>query len=125
MPYIKAEERTLLDGGSAPQTVGHLTYLYTKAILEARAGNALALLEITTFDWLILRGHSFKTFAQILGALTATELEWYRRMPALTPKGFGAPALWSVRDFRQEFYDTIVAPYEDRKIAENGDVYPT
>ncbi len=41
-------------------------------------------------------GPRFQTFAEILGALEATKLEMYRR---------------------------VVAPYENKKLAENGDCY--
>lgn len=41
------------------------------------------------------RGWAYSTFAEILGALEATKLELYRR---------------------------VVAPYEDQKILQNGDV---
>lgn len=117
MPYIRPEERKLLDCGSKPQTVGHLTYLYTKAILEG-GDSTDALLTLTTADWLVTNGVRFQTFAQILGALTATELEWCRRKP--TESWF---PIQPISRFRLEFYDTIVGPYEDGKIKENGDVY--
>lgn len=44
------------------------------------------------------KGMSFAVFAEVMAALHATDQEFYRRM---------------------------VAPYEDRKILENGDVYPS
>jgi hypothetical protein len=47
-------------------------------------------------DYLARRGTSYTTFNEVVGALECAKLEMYRRM---------------------------VAPYEDRKIAENGDVY--
>jgi hypothetical protein len=48
-------------------------------------------------DYLARRGASYATFNEVVGALECAKLEMYRRM---------------------------VAPYEDRKIAENSDVYP-
>ena len=47
-------------------------------------------------DYRLRLGDSFATFADILAALETTKLEFYRR---------------------------VVAPYEDTKCAENGDVY--
>jgi hypothetical protein len=46
--------------------------------------------------YLAARGLSYATFNEVIGALECAKLEMYRRM---------------------------VAPYEDRKMAENGDVY--
>ena len=43
------------------------------------------------------RGECYQTHNDILGVLEAVKCEWYRR---------------------------LVAPYEERKRAENGDVYP-
>ncbi len=54
---------------------------------------------ITTavLDWIERQGRSYATFNAAIGALECAKLELYRRM---------------------------VAPYEDTKIAANGDVYP-
>ncbi len=46
--------------------------------------------------YLAARGQSYTTFNEVIGALECAKLEMYRRM---------------------------VAPYEDRKMIENGDVY--
>ncbi len=48
--------------------------------------------------YLEAKGQSYQTYAEILGALEATKLELYRRS---------------------------IGPYEDTKIKENGDVYPS
>lgn len=48
-------------------------------------------------DFLAFNGKSYATANDIIGAFEAAKLEFYRR---------------------------VVAPYEDRKIAVNGDVYP-
>lgn len=47
-------------------------------------------------SYLTARGQSYSTFNEVIGALECAKLEMYRRM---------------------------VAPYEDRKMIENGDVY--
>ncbi len=46
--------------------------------------------------YLAARGQSYATFNEVIGALECAKLEMYRR---------------------------LVAPYEDRKMNENGDVY--
>lgn len=48
-------------------------------------------------DYIAYTGKSYDTFNAVIGALECAKLEMYRRM---------------------------IAPYEDKKIEENGDVYP-
>ena len=77
MPYITREQKIELET-RPPGSVGELTYVLYRTCLNY-AGPA----------------PSYQTYAEILGALAATQQELYRRK---------------------------VAPYEDRKIFENGDV---
>ena len=81
MPYIESRTRSALDrrGVGAPATVGELTYVLYRTCLDYLGPNP-----------------RFTHFAEVLGALSATENEFYRRQ---------------------------VAPYEDIKILQNGDVY--
>ena len=79
-PYIDREAREHINTGGSCETAGDLTFALTVVIETYRAENP----------------NRFQTFAEILGALRAAELEFYRR---------------------------VVAPYEDKKLAENGDVY--
>lgn len=78
MPYIKPELRHA--AWVWPEGAGPLCYALTKQINDYR----------------LRLGDSFATFADILAALEATKIEFYRR---------------------------VVAPYEDKKCAENGDVF--
>lgn len=79
MPYITKQARRELCE-RAPQTVGELNYLLTISIKQ----------------YLKLKGLSYATCNDIVGALDSCKVEFQRR---------------------------VVAPYEDTKIAENGDVY--
>lgn len=74
MPYIPPHRR-----GLKPANVGELTYQLTKCCTNFLDG-----------------ARAFNKFGEILAALEATKLEFYRR---------------------------AVAPYEDGKCAENGDVF--
>ena len=47
-------------------------------------------------------GKDYQHISEVIGAFECAKLEFYRR----------------------EFYRRDVVPYEDQKIAENGDVYP-
>ena len=78
MPYINLAVRPR--AWIAPEGAGPLCYALTKQINDYR----------------LRQGASFAVFADIIAALEATKLEFYRR---------------------------IVAPYEDKKCQENGDVY--
>lgn len=79
MPYIqKGLRRTAaLD----PNTAGELNYAITSLVLDYVDGHG---------------GPSYSLYNEIIGALEAAKLEFYRR---------------------------AVAPYEDIKMRENGDVY--
>lgn len=80
MPYVDRARRQVLDAGHPPATSGDLAYVLTKELLS----------------YLEHHGEQFQTHSEILGALEATKLEWYRRR---------------------------LAPYEDEKCEVNGDVY--
>jgi hypothetical protein len=79
MPYITQDARDAIDSGEIPLTAGELNYLLTVTVLE----------------YLEFNGRSYSSMNDVIGALEACKLEFYRRH---------------------------VAPYEDEKIAENGDV---
>lgn len=84
MPYIKPEDRTVMDNGFEPTTDGELNYVITKLVrryLYAKAkGGPIR----------------YTMYNEVIGVLECAKQELYRRM---------------------------IAPYEDEKIKENGDVY--
>lgn len=60
----------------------------------------------------------YATFNDIIGALECSMMEYYRRKPDADS------TLWEImNDVKREFYAKTVAPYEDKKIEEHGDVY--
>lgn len=63
-----------------------------------KVGELTYVLTRAVLEYVQAKGAKFATFADVLAALDATAREFYRRQ---------------------------VAPYEDGKIAENGDVYPS
>ena len=65
-------------------------------IVPTGAGQLCYALTKQVLEYRLDHGDSFGTFAEILAALEATKLELYRR---------------------------VIAPYEDQKCQENGDVY--
>lgn len=82
MPYIcnKKGRREELLAECNPKTAGELNYMLT----------------ILVQNYLEVNGKSYQTFNDAIGALTACQLEFYRR---------------------------LVGPYENVKAVENGDVY--
>ena len=81
MPYIKQERRIAILGlDESPSTAGELNYLLTTCIV----------------DYSRLKGLSYQTINDIVGALEGAKLEFYAR---------------------------VARPYEDTKIQQNGDVY--
>ena len=80
MPYITKEKRQQIDWGTRPRTSGELNYRLTKTVREYMAD----------------KGISYATINDIVGALEACKLEFYRR---------------------------VVTPYEQSKLEVNGDVY--
>lgn len=86
MPYIKYDRRTMLDmsHGSPIQAKhpGELNYQLTTIVQE----------------YFVQNNANYQAINDIIGALEACKLEFYRR---------------------------VVVPYETEKIAQNGDVYDT
>ena len=86
MPYIPEERRHELGDGTEitevnqPRTSGELNFLFTRILRE----------------YLDERGTSYATMNDIIGALEACKLEFYRR---------------------------VIVPYEETKRDANGDVY--
>ena len=67
------------------------------AVVARKSGELNYLLTMTVIDFLLARGLSYQTCNDIVGALDNCKDEFRRR---------------------------VQHPYEDRKIEENGDVYP-
>jgi hypothetical protein len=80
MPYIDPLNREAVDAGCPPNTAGELNYMITQLCIR----------------YMKLKGKSYQTINDIVGALEGAKLEFYRR---------------------------VAAPYEDEKVKENGDVY--
>lgn len=81
MPYIDPTERLAITEGTIDiSTAGQLNFAFTMLAL----------------DYLELKGESYQTYNDILGALEGAKLELYRRR---------------------------IANYEDKKCVSNGEIY--
>ncbi len=80
MPYIEQGIRASLDDGRKATKGGELNYQFSKLLN----------------DFVAMKGLSYATINEAIGALESAKLEFYRR---------------------------VAGPYEDKKIIENGEVY--
>lgn len=62
----------------------------------------------------------YATFNDIIGALECAYLEHYRRR---SPHGGSIDLV--VTRVKWAYYEAVIAPYEDKKIKEHGDIYAT
>lgn len=81
MPYIKKDRREAISGirQELPENAGELNYEFTRDIQ----------------DYVMMKGLSYQTINDVIGALEGAKAEFQRR---------------------------VVAPYEDLKIQQNGDL---
>ncbi len=114
MPYIKKAQRDALEI-IQPANAAQLCYEMCQLIqLEGSPGTYRAL-----FDGYIAgfpkEEVSWKTYAEVMGAVLGTVSELGRRN-----LGYDRQPLM---DAFAKWYYEVVGPYEDTKIAENGDVF--
>lgn len=141
MPYITQEARARLAGDPVPKTPGELNYLITLRIIrevEERGKSYATFNDIganmVSAQQLILSGEDalveydgfLRDVLDICGSYV-----WQRR-GFFGDERFGMPegiegrslsVIGALEFALSEFKRRVVAPYEDGKIAENGDVY--
>lgn len=124
MPYIKREEYAR--AARLPITSGELNYAITLKIIEhLTLGSSLlgfygSVLKIC-ISYLNRRGLTYTIGNEIQGVLTCAGKEALRRCGSPLAVNRVTEMLAGVGD---HIYDNFLAPYEDDKIKENGDVYP-
>ena len=92
MPYLTDEKKEMLDANC---DIGNLAYELSKESIQDFAGDLNYLNFLLVKKWINKNGKKYFIFAAIVGTLICCVLEIYRR---------------------------LIAPYEDKKIQENGDV---
>lgn len=120
MPYLTQQRKDHLNSGGHIVTAGDLTYLLTTALLAKMPPAELSARLSELVSSFLPEDPRFGDFAVVLGSLDATWREWIRRTWQ-GQKDWGAAEEFD--RFRRRFYERVVAPYEDTKIAQNGDVY--
>lgn len=135
MPYIRKDDRPrALDH---PQTVGELNFAVTVRLIKLALGQveyrkASFRDEITNLLDRFLKvrvpvqgTENYALFNEIMGVFYCVGKEFVRHAGGeqnLGPTDW--EAIYALSELSEKFYDTRVAPYEDKKIAQNGDVYP-
>jgi hypothetical protein len=133
MPYLRAERKTALDNQDIlPTTTGDLTYLFTRALLgDPREATLVEALQAAVDRYFQRRQINFGLLCDVVGALTCAGFEYERRIftradeMGIRSIADAEATLRALREFIQEFYAHVVAPYENDKIKTNGDVFPT
>lgn len=122
MPYIVELERKWIADGNTILSVGMLTYAITDALLSLPLGaDITSVIREKIDEYIDAAGQpSFQLYAEVLGALQAVRLEFHRREPR---KLFTRQVSRAVRVVTSDFYSQVIGPYEDQKIAQNGDVF--
>ena len=119
MPYIPQDRRFNLDVGSNPDNPGELNYLLTMTALESELPQKDSLYSSLMA---IVRGYvegmllDYSLINEVVGALTCAKLEYCRRKKTVELDAVFDGVL-------VDFYLAIAAPYEDKKIKENGDIF--
>lgn len=131
MPYIKSEDYTR--AVEAPVVPGELNYAITMKII-ARLRGVLTFqgfdrcLRNLTLGYIDRLGMSYTNGNAVMGVLECAARELRRRTSnGYDPHPKAAYITKIVTQLSLErmwVYNTLLAPYEDVKIAENGDVYP-
>lgn len=122
MPYVDQVTREGLDAGSPPTNVGELTYLIYAALLRGHPESKGALaghIQADVDAFIRANGKRYATLNGVVGSLECARREYIRRRLRNVSH---APPLMALEDYLTEFYGAVVAPYEDDKIEENGDV---
>src|SRR5574340_631748 len=138
MPYITQSRRDELKRLPVPETAGELNYLITLELIKAYADGGIHIQTSTIFKmeveeiidaYLEHSKPSYQLINDVLGALSGAAREFSRRVPK---RGISNTCPYFERQvyidtlelISQQFYKNVAVPYENKKIAENGDVYP-
>jgi len=140
MPYITTERKQELEDGARLASTGDLNYVLTSVAcryLNLRGLRYEYQNEITeAFDYAIdkaratrqrykgmlvsrVRRSQTPTNAYEMEEIFLALVEEFRR------EGYSKGFIGALRNAQFEFYRRVSRPYEDLKIAQNGDVYPT
>ena len=120
MPYIDSETKKILDEfPRRANKAGELTYLFYRRALDINPLDLEPALDEVVCGYLP-RTPRYEDFAIVLGSLYGAALELKRRYGGRGVRELSAPL--AICSYAANFYANTVAPYEDKKIEENGDI---
>lgn len=132
MPYINAHDKAQVEAGGALDA-GSLTYLLTRALMNSDPsveGDVAHNLSTQVGRYADDHGElRYTHYCTIIGALTCTHREFVRRRMLDRQRRGKSPIpgdlqrVSQIKEYINNYYARVVAPYEDRKIRENGDVF--
>lgn len=125
MPYIRKEERA--DAESSPIAPGELNYSITSLAIDVLTGD-LSIESLTRLayqrgvTYFEMQPPSYTNGNAVVGAYYCAAHELIRRLADSEDVEMVADCLTNAASL---FYTSHLAPYENKKIAENGDVFPS
>lgn len=126
MPYLGNDRKREIDDDSKMSLVsaGHLTYVFTRISLTADL-DCFSDEIMTAIDRYMPRQPRYENYAIVLGCLDSTRRELRRRQNGVETKTKNRidNAWYMLTAFSDSYYRNVVAPYEDEKIDQNGDVF--
>ena len=119
MPYILPEARIALDLDVTRdiESVGELNYMITMGLLEVPRPDLQDYIHLTIATYLIGRTPTYSLYNGVIGACMCALLEHTRRTGHVDDD-----LTEMMAEVISHFYATLVGPYEDEKIAQNGDI---
>lgn len=131
MPYIKQEIKDALHHGANPHNAGALTYMFTQALIHNDPSDVGDALENVIQKYYVACNEVFRyaNYCTIMGSLTCAQYEFVRRRIQERGRKRKPPIpgdlqrVAAIKDYIKNYYPKHVAPYEDTKLAENGDVF--
>lgn len=123
MPYIKRED--YIRAACLPISAGELNYAITLKIIEhletgsSRHNTCGTILRLCK-AYINRRGLTYTIGNEVIGVLVCAGLEAVRRCG---DTGAVSRVPKMLADVGNYIYDDVLAPYEDARIRENGDVY--
>ncbi len=128
MPYIKSQDYAR--AVDTPRVPGELNYAITMKIVARLCGDLTCqefTVEVTTLvtQYLARVGMNYTNGNAVMGVLDCASRELRRRVgPVFNPHLAVNKIERQLKQDRKWVYDVLLAPYEDEKIIQNGDVYP-
>jgi len=125
MPYItEADKQRLTEEPEFARTAGELTYLVTYHILGLPVYDPYLDTAVDQEVEAYVEYHknnggvNYAVLSSVIGALECARREFKRRRP-----DDHMLAYYVLTRAEDRFYDNVIAPYEDTKIEQNGDVF--